>query len=130
MMEDNDFRKILSEVKIDREGRAVFLAIPREEQLLAILGIIAYISNRLSNLEKGHINFEKELRDYRKEREDKESKYDSEIMNITQKIANEIRKAFESKFDYGVYFRDKILPPILVLIITGILYFVFGGKLP
>jgi hypothetical protein len=121
---------ILSLNHLSEDARRAFLAKTREEQLLAILGMEAYLRGEIASMKRRQIDFESDLREYRKKRENKEGIKGNDAVDTTQKIANAIRDALGQRFDWGVYFRDKILPPILVIIATGILYIVFGGGVP
>jgi len=120
----------LVKMEMDEEAKNTFLSMVREEQLLAIMGMQAYIRSDLANVKKKQMDFENELRGYRRIREKREDEHDSEIMNTTQKIIKAITEAKASEFNFWLWFRDKVLPGIISLIMLGILYLVFGGKLP
>jgi hypothetical protein len=120
----------LVKMEMDEEAKRTFLAMVREEQLLAIMGMQAYIRSDLANVKKKQMDFEQELRQYRMQRERREDEHDHEIMNTTQKIVKALQEAKANEFNAGIWFRDKVLPGIISLITLGILYLVFGGKLP
>lgn len=121
-----DIERILS--NMDEDVRKMFVTLEREEQLLIIFSMESSNSNRLALVEKRHIEFEEELRQYRKNREQRESEHHQSIEDTTEKIRLAIKDAMGQRFDWGIYFRDKILPTILTAISLGILYLVFGGK--
>lgn len=119
----NSIMEMLQAVQADKEAKKVFLAMPREEQLLAILGMISFINAQFVNLQKDQI-------EYRREREKKEERQSDILIDTGEKIAIGIKKVMGERFDSWTYFRDRILPPILVAFILGLLYLVFGGKIP
>jgi hypothetical protein len=129
MMNRHDLESLV-EMEMDDEAKKAFLAMVREEQLLAIMGMQAFIRSDLANVKKRQIEFENELRQYRMQRERREDTHDSEVMNTTQKIVTAIANAKAQEFNFWLWFRDKVLPGIISLITLGILYLVFGGKLP
>jgi hypothetical protein len=99
-------------------------------------------SNRLAIVERWQIEFQKDRNSYRVKRELKEEKEKENGNNrldinpddetdITEKIARLVaKKVSEANSVVWVWFRDRILPPIVIVFITGLLYLVFGGKLP
>jgi hypothetical protein len=117
-------------ISMDDGARDAFSTMPREEQLLVIFGLEMSNSNRLAIVERRQIDFERDSREYRNVRETRERNHSDDVMTTTGKIADEIRRAFAQRFDWSVYFRDRILPTILTAISLGLLYLVFGGKLP
>ena len=123
-----DIEKALE--NLDDDAKAYFLAMPREDQLLVVLSMEGANSNRLAIVERWQIEFEKEARKYRIERENKENGQEGNIMSITQKMAQVVAQEFAKRFDFWTWFRDRILPPIAIAFILGLLYLVFGGKLP
>lgn len=115
---------------IDGDARDVFLNMPREDQLIVLLSMEGSNSNRLAVVERRQIDFERDIRLYREKRERKESNGDGDIMSTTQKILKAIRETEAAKFNYAVWFRDRVLPQVITLITLAILYLTFGGKLP
>lgn len=63
----NSIKEMLDTVQADREAKKVFLAMPREEQLLAILGMITFLTSQFAQMQKENI-------EYRQERERREGK--------------------------------------------------------
>jgi len=123
-----DIEKALE--NLDDDAKASFLAMPREDQLLVVLSMEGANSNRLAIVERWQIEFEKEARKYRIERENKENGQEGNIMSITQKMAQVVAQEFAKRFDFWTWFRDRILPPIAIAFILGLLYLVFGGQVP
>ena len=134
------FDQVFEAIRMDPDAKKVFMAMPREEQLLAILGMQSFIRSEVANLEKDVINLrsevtesKKESREYRIRREKKEKSLlgdleGDEKMSTTQKIVREISKEFSKRFDFWTWFIDKVLPAVVTAIALGILYLVFGGK--
>ena len=127
-MNSRDIERLLS--NLDQDARKVFSVLPREDQLLIIFSMEMTNSNRLAVVEKRQIDFEKETREYREKRERREDSSDDGIMNTTQKILKAIADQKAKEFDFWQWFRDRVAPTLLVTIILGILYLVFGGHLP
>jgi hypothetical protein len=134
------FQEIFDAVQMDENAKKVFLAMPREEQLLAIVGMQAWMRSELVNIKRDVLETKKDLEESKKEtlqyrvrRERQEKKLLGSLegddqMSTTQKIVREIAKEFSKRFDFWAWFRDKVLPAILTAIALGILYLVFGGK--
>ena len=120
----------LVEMEMDGDAKKAFLGMLREEQLLAILGMQAFIRSELANVKRKQIEFENDLRQYRLQRERRENEHDDNVMNTTQKIVKALQEAKAMEFNFWIWFRDKVLPGIISLIVLGILYLIFGGQLP
>lgn len=118
-----DIRELLETVKANREARQVFLAMTREDQLLAILGMIAFNSSQIASMQK-------DLLTYRHDREEKEKGRDDHLYDTGTRIAQGIKDELAKQFNFWVWFRDKVLPGIVALVTLALLYFVFGGKIP
>lgn len=114
---------------MDYEAKDFFLGASREDQLTILLSMEYSNSNRLAVLERRQIEFENDMREYRKQRERREND-DEDLLGTTQKILRAIAEAESKKFDYAVWFRDRVLPQVITLITLAILYLTFGGKLP
>ena len=122
-----NFAEIFDSVQMDPEARKVFIAMPREEQLLAILGMQAWMRAELVTVKKQVIEtqdnleeFKKESRRYRVKRERREGVNDGDdTMSTTEKISQQFNKPW-------VWFRDKVLPQVISLIVLAILYLTFG----
>jgi hypothetical protein len=115
---------------LDDDAKAAFLDMPREEQLVILLSMEGSNSNRLAVVERWQIDFKQDNRIYREQRERRENGGDDDMMNITQKILKAIEEADSKKFNFFVWFRDRVLPTVMTAITLGILYLIFGGKLP
>jgi hypothetical protein len=136
-----DFQEIFDAVQMDENAKKVFLSMPREEQLLAILGINAWTRSELAVVKKDVVSIQADLEETRRdlvsyrikrerqERESREYDDDATITN-TQKIAKEVAKALAQRFDFWTWFRDRVLPTVVTIITLAILYFVFGGRIP
>lgn len=115
---------------LDTDARDTFLQMPREDQLIVLLSMEGSNSNRLAVVEKRQIDFERDVRSYRRQREIREDSDSEEVMNTTQKILKAIAEAEAKKFNYAAWFRDRVLPQVITLITLAILYLTFGGKIP
>jgi hypothetical protein len=131
-MNKTDFAEIFDAVQMDDGAKKVFLNMAREEQLLAILGMQAWMRSELVAVRKEVINtkddlgeFKKESRRYRIRREKQEGSQlsEDETMSTTEKISQQMNKPW-------IWFRDKVLPGIVQLATLALLYFIFGGKIP
>lgn len=118
-----EIMELLETVKADKDARRVFLMMTREDQLLAILGMIAFTNSQVANMQK-------DLLTYRNDREKKEQNRGDFLMDTAAKIAEGVRKELAGRFDFWIWFRDKILPTVVTIIVLAMLYFVFGGKIP
>lgn len=140
-----DIKGMLDLVKADREAKQVFLAMPREDQLLAILGMIAYNSNQNAQLQKSQAELSedvdalrKENRTARRQRETLEKQLaekmsinihhddDTTQLSTTEKVIAALSKRFGrlTNLLWGT------AQTVFTLIILAILYLAFGGKIP
>lgn len=117
-----DFNKILE--RLDDEQKKSFVEMTRENQLLVILSIEMSNSNRLAKVEKKQIDMEADVRNYRMKREQREDNNNDDVMNTTQKIIKAIADAEAKKFNWGIYFRDRVLPNILSPAILILIYLI------
>lgn len=125
----NDIDRILN--KLDSEQRATYSAMSLENQLLVIFSLEMSNSNRLAIVEKRQADFTEDVQEYRLKREKREVGHSEEdVMNTTQKIIKAIAEAEAKRFDFWMWFRDRVLPQIITLITLAVLYLTFGGKLP
>jgi hypothetical protein len=136
-----DIKSLLDDVQMNESAKIAFLALSREEQLLLILSMEAYIRSKLATIEKKQLDFDDdlksfrvELRQYRSQRERRErqssASNEDETIDTTQKIIKILEREKAKQFDAWTWFRDRVLPTIITIITLAILYFVFGGKIP
>lgn len=121
-MSNTNIDKLLN--RLDNEQKQSFLSMDIEEKMLVLFSIEMSNSNRLANVEKKQIEMESDAREYRKARERKEDNGDYEVMNTTQKIMQAIADAKAKEFNWGVYFRDRVLPNILSPAILILIYLI------
>ena len=119
----NAIKRMLDAVQADRDAKRVFLAMPREEQLLAILGMISFLNSSLANMQKDAI-------EYRNRRESQERDHGQRLVDTGERIAEGINNALSARFGRWQRLADSILDKVITIVIIGILYLVFGGKLP
>ena len=122
-----DIEKVLG--NLDEDAKESFLAMTKEDQLLVILSMEGSNSNRLAIVERWQIDFQRDQNKYRQQREKREGS-DEDVMSITQKMAKVFAQEIAKRFDFWAWARDRILPPIAIAFILGLLYLVFGGRLP
>lgn len=130
-----DITEMMELIRENREAKKVFLAMPREEQLLAILEMIAYGNSQFAILQKQFIDHQADSDKYRAERERREKQLvdildtdpkikalsDDEKQTTVQKI---LAMATRPARNGGLF--DKIAS--LVLVIVFVLFLM--GKLP
>jgi hypothetical protein len=123
ILSHDEISELLNAVKADREARHVFLAMSREDQLLAILGMIAFTNSQVANLQK-------EILTYRREREIREKRVGDLAITTGSKIAAGIRKELEGRFGFWGDIGKSVLQSVVTVIALALLYLAFGGKLP
>jgi hypothetical protein len=124
----NSIKEMLDTVQADRNAKQVFLKMPREEQLLAILGMITFLTSQIANLQKENIQ-------YRQERELREKQL-VELLDTDPGIKalspdekqNTVQKIFAlaTRPARGGGLLDKVLSLILVILF----YLFMTGKIP
>ncbi len=114
----------------DDDAKDTFLAMTREDQLIVLLSMEGSNSNRLAKVEKWQIDFERDARLYRAQRERRENHDDEDLLGTTQKILKAIADSEAKKFNYAVWFRDRVLPQVITVITLAILALAFGARLP
>lgn len=124
----SSIKEILEAVQADREARKVFLSMPREEQLMAILGMIAYTNDQLAKLQKETIEYrqqrerrEKKLTEILEETGPMKAMTPEEKQNTAQKII-----ALATRPARSGYLLDKVLSLILLILF----YLVVTGRIP
>lgn len=119
---DLNVLEMLQKIRMEPDAKKVFLAMQREDQLLAMLGIQAYNVNEtakalraIDELEKKVATNERKAVAYRKAREEKEGEtidFDSEGTPMTQKIVTTVKKRFDQLITMGLLiyliFGDKV----------------------
>lgn len=123
ILSHDDISELLDTVKSDPEARQVFLAMSREDQLLSILGMIAFTNSQVARLQK-------EMLAYRRERERKEKQVGDLALTTGSKIAAGIKKEFEGRFGFWGDIGKGVIQSVATVIALALLYVVFGGKLP
>lgn len=139
-------KDMLDSVQADKDAKKVFLNMPREEQLLAILGMIAYTNSVLANVQKEQIeqraalnSFKDEVRNSREERKQIEKDLadklgvdfrftdpEDETLTTTQKVMAVIAR----RLDFWKPILQHSISIVLDIVILALLYLAFGGKLP
>lgn len=109
-----NFTEIFDAVQMDEDAKKVFLSMPPQEQLLAILGMQAWMRSEIVVIKKDVIEIKKRQ---------KSQTSGEDTMSTTEKINQRVSAPW-------VWFRDKVLPQIVTLVTLAILYLTFGGKVP
>jgi hypothetical protein len=131
----NSIKEMLDAVQADREAKKVFLAMPREEQLLAILGLIAFTNAQLAQVQRDAIHYRAEREQKEREKEAREKKL-AELLDTSPDIQalspeekqNTVQKiiALATRPARTGALLDKVLS--LIAIIVFVLFVM--GKLP
>jgi hypothetical protein len=94
--------------------RNVFKRMEANDQIMALFDMTRYVRNEIAGMRKDVIGLTEDIRAYRFKREASEE-------NTTAKI----ERVLGSKFDFGVWFRDKVLPSVITTIVIALLFLVF-----
>lgn len=121
-MDKIDIEKLLT--IMDNSAKEAFISMPRENQLLVLLSIEMSNSNRLAKVEKKQIDMEADVKTYRRERERREDDSDDHLLNTTQKMLKILAQEKAKEFNWGIYFRDRVLPNILSPAILILIYLI------
>lgn len=124
---ETSIKELLESVQADREAKQVFLAMPRNEQLLAILGMIAFNTQQIARLQKENI-------DYRHERERREQQL-TELLDTTPDLKdltpdekqNTVQKIITLATRPA---RGTLVDKVMSLILLILFYLAITGKLP
>jgi hypothetical protein len=122
----DDIREMLSMVQADREARQVFLAMPREDQLLSILGMIAYLNSQIAKMQKDNLSY----RQTRESNENTRNARNDKLMDTGEMIAMGIRKALDERSGRWNKIADSVITNLINIILIGILILVFGNLKP
>jgi len=104
----------------EREREQAFLEMPEPDKWKVIFSMLAYLRKKIPTMEKEQIEFREELREVRRMREKREVK--------SQTTQEKIEAILLKRFDFWIWFRDKVLPSLLSLGVIALLYLIFGGK--
>lgn len=118
-----DIEKALE--NLDDDLRQDFVSMSEQERDTVLLSLSGSNSNRLAKVEKWQIDYERNALSYRAQRERKENRNGDDELTTTQKILKAIRDNEASKFDWWVWFRDRVLPVIVtvgLLVLLGLMY--------
>lgn len=135
MTEKVTIADMIEDIQIDNNAKKVFLAMPREEQLLSILGMIAFLRSQFANLQRDVIKDREDAKAYREQREEREQKLadiletDPDIQALSHdEKQNTIQKIFSlaTRPARNGGLLDKVLS--LILVILFVLF--ITGRLP
>lgn len=94
--------------------RDVFKRMEFKDQSMALFDMLRYVRSEIAKTNRLLIDLQNDITTYRVHREQNEQ-------GTTQKIENALNK----RFDLGIYMRDKIIPPVLTMIVIALLYLAF-----
>ena len=94
--------------------REVFRRQQPSDQIMALFDMARYVRGEIAGMRKDLIHFTEDVLAYRNHREQSEE-------GTTEKI----ERILSSKFDFGVWFRDKVLPSVITTIVIALLFLVF-----
>lgn len=94
--------------------RDVFRRMEIKDQSMALFDMLRYVRSEIAGTKRLVIEMQEDIKTYRVHREQSEE-------GTTQKIENALNK----RFDLGIYMRDKIIPPVLTMIVIALLYLAF-----
>ena len=94
--------------------RDVFRRMQTNDQVMALFDMTRYVRGEIAGMRKDLINFTMDIQNYRVKREANEE-------DTTAKI----ERVLGSKFDFGVWFRDKVLPSVITTIVIALLFLAF-----
>lgn len=94
--------------------RDVFKRMESQEQIMALFDMTRYVRSEIASIKRLLIDLQTDITNYRNKREESE-----------QGTTEKIERALGKRFDFWAYFRDKIIPPILTMIVIALLYLAF-----
>jgi len=109
-------------------SKQVFMSFSNQEQREALFDMVEYVRGELANDKKEHIDIKGNVAHLQGELQGVRRRKDKADKSMT--TSEKIMAVLDRRFDTWSWFRDKVLPQIVSVIIFGILYMVFGGKIP
>lgn len=122
LMNTINFAEIFDAVQMDENAKKVFLAMGRDEQLLAILGMQAWMRNEIASVNKRVIDVERSLRTKR----GTGYREDDAKLSTSEKVMAVLTK----RLDFWIDILKNVLSNVFVIIVLAVLYLAFGGKMP
>ena len=95
--------------------RDVFKRMESKDQIMGLFDMTRYVRGEIAGMRRDLIEFKEDNKTYRNQRE-----------QIEQSTTAKIETILSKRFDFWVYFRDKILPAIMTTIIIALLYLAFN----
>jgi len=105
-----------------------FKSLSREEQIESLFVIVQSVRNDQANDKKEHIDMRVDVSYVKSELQGIRKRRNQSDKTLT--TSDKIMAVLDRRFDAWAWFRDKVLPQVVTVITFGILYMVFGGKLP
>lgn len=91
-----------------------FRKLTMENQIISLFFTMRYVRNEIAVIHKELIEFTEDSKLYRTKREIAEE-------DTTEKI----QRILGAKFNFGIWFRDKVLPSVITTIVIALLFLVF-----
>lgn len=99
--------------------RLAFQAMRPEEQVLSLFDMLRFTRAEIASTRRAVLDLQTDITHYRSVREVSEKQ--SGLMTTSQKI----RAVMNERFDTGAWFRDRVLPQVMTIIVIALLYLVF-----
>jgi len=123
-------QEILRLIETSRDAKKVFFAMEVDAQIEALYTMILFLRSQQATGQKEHVEMQRDIRSILRELGGIGRRNQDRTLTTSQKI----NLALEKRGMAWVWFRDKVLPNLvtwfLIIVLTGILYTSFGGKLP
>lgn len=88
------------------------------DQVMALFDMLRYLRGEIASVKRDILDLHADLTHYRNLREQKEVK--------EQTTSQKIRAVIKEQFDFWAWFRDKVLPSILTVIVLALLVLAFS----
>jgi len=124
-------QEIMEFIEANRDAKKVFINMPVDEQTKTLYDMVLFLRSQQASGQKEHVDFKDDIKYLKRElRGIGRRAADEKTLTTTEKIEFAIKK----RSFWLEWFRDKVLPNLvtwfLIIVLTGILYTSFGGKLP
>jgi hypothetical protein len=97
--------------------RQIFSRMQSNEQIMALFDMLRYVRAEIASTKRAVLDMQDDLTTYRRMREQRETPLNTE---------GKIQAALDSRFNFGIYLRDKVVPGILQLALIALLYLIFS----
>lgn len=119
MTDKIDFTEIFDAVQMDPAAKKVFLAMSREEQMLAILGMLSWNRTETAKLQKDVIEIKGDVQSMKRSQGASERS-----LTTSQKIQD----AFNDRFGFWIPVLQQIVTVVIQAVVLYLLFATFGGS--